>query len=122
MGAAIELAEVRRKRIRSQARDRRSSRPTEPGRFQTPEWLERSFVLPLTEPEGLPGSAEHVLPSQGKPRPDDLATATALALVTSLLLGSLLALGVGLGFGLLAVAAIGVRFGVAAEPVPQLHP
>lgn len=59
-------AHSRRWRMREQARSQHSpvSAPAS-DRYQTPEWLERSFVLPLTQPE----AAE--VPSQPVRRHDD---------------------------------------------------
>jgi hypothetical protein len=42
---------ARRKRMQSQARSLRPTRSPEADGFQTPDWLDRSFVLPLTRPE-----------------------------------------------------------------------
>jgi len=60
-------AHARRWRMRQQARSRhtRQPHPAFSERYQTPEWLERSFVLPLTTPEGSD------VPSQPVRRHDD---------------------------------------------------
>lgn len=87
-------AQARRHRMRDQSRAQvlarslvRRPRPVEPDRYETPEWLDRSFVLPLTRPEDAevpPEPSDPVepapraprgLPSQGSPRHDDLADA-----------------------------------------------
>ena len=66
-------ARARRGRLRAQSLARRALAP-QPGRFETPEWLERSFVLPLTEPEAVaPVAPTRPLPAQSRPRHDDLA-------------------------------------------------
>lgn len=57
---------ARRKRMRAEARAQRPA-GSEADRFQTPEWLERSFVLPLTEPELSD------VPSQSMPHHDDFS-------------------------------------------------
>ena len=56
----------RRSRMRSEARSRRQVATTVPDHFRTPVWLERSFVLPLTEPEPLdvPEQRQHPVPQQ----------------------------------------------------------
>ena len=46
--ATLNGVRSRRRRMRDQARSRHAG--AAPG-YQTPEWLERSFVLPLTQPE-----------------------------------------------------------------------
>ena len=81
-------AQARRHRMRTEVMARslaRRPRPVEPDRYETPEWLDRSFVLPLTRPEDadvapaprdpvdpVPESPRSV-PSQTWPRHDDLA-------------------------------------------------
>lgn len=55
----------RRWRMRDQARSRRAGQAPGSDRYQTPEWLERSFVLPLTQPEAAD------VPSQPVRRHDD---------------------------------------------------
>lgn len=63
---------ARRGRARAQSLARRAMAP-QAGRFETPEWLERSFVLPLTEPETVAtSSTTRPLPTQVRPRHDDL--------------------------------------------------
>jgi hypothetical protein len=59
-------AHSRRWRMREQARSQHSALPAPASeRYQTPQWLERSFVLPLTEPEA------NDVPSQPVRRHDD---------------------------------------------------
>src|SRR3954447_14312732 len=65
-------AHSRRWRMRERARSQHAAPPAPdsaparlPGRYQTPEWLDRSFVLPLTRPEATDG------PSQPFRRHDD---------------------------------------------------
>jgi hypothetical protein len=59
-------AHSRRWRMREQARSQHVPVPTPAAdRYQTPEWLERSFVLPLTQPEASD------VPSQPVRRHDD---------------------------------------------------
>ena len=93
--SAHDQAQARRHRMRDQSRAQvlarslvRRPRPVEPDRYETPEWLDRSFVLPLTRPEGAEVPPERSdpaepapraprgLPRQGSPRHDDLAEAT----------------------------------------------
>jgi hypothetical protein len=62
-GTSRDTVRARRKRMRTEARSLRRSAP--PDRFETPEWLDRSFVLPLTEPEVSD------VPSQSVPHHDD---------------------------------------------------
>ena len=59
----------RRRRMRDQARSQHTVQPAVPDRYQTPEWLERSFVLPLTEPEA--SDVPKDVPSQSVPSHDD---------------------------------------------------
>jgi hypothetical protein len=56
---------ARRRRMRDQARSRHAGRPPVSDRYQTPEWLDRSFVLPLTRPEASD------VPHQPFPHHDD---------------------------------------------------
>ena len=49
--ATSDTVGSRRSRMRSAARSRRKVATTVPDHFQTPAWLDRSFVLPLTKPE-----------------------------------------------------------------------
>lgn len=70
-------ARARRGRMQVQALARRALAP-QTDRFATPDWLDRSFVLPLTAPDltaASPPAAPNV-PSQGRPRHDDLAPRT----------------------------------------------
>ncbi|MCW2847547.1 MAG: hypothetical protein JWR90_1521 [Marmoricola sp.] len=55
----------RRRRMRASARSLHPGPATRPDGFQTPEWLDRSFVLPLTEPEATD------VPTQPVPHHDD---------------------------------------------------
>ena len=90
--SAHDEAQARRLRMRDRSRTQvlarslaRRPRPVEPDRYETPEWLDRSFVLPLTRPEdaGVPPAPREAsdpapevprsLPSQAWPRHDDLA-------------------------------------------------
>lgn len=63
--ATINGVRSRRRRMRDQARSRRAGQAPVSDRYQTPEWLERSFVLPLTQPES------NDVPSQPVRRHDD---------------------------------------------------
>lgn len=57
-----DTVRARRQRMRDEARASgfRRSRSGRPQRFETPEWLDRSFVLPLTGPEVSAMAAQHV--------------------------------------------------------------
>jgi hypothetical protein len=81
-GTARDDVRARRSRMRAEARAQRPA-GSEADRFRTPEWLERSFVLPLTEP-GLsdvppdvhPDAPKDVppnVPSQSMPQHDDFS-------------------------------------------------
>ncbi len=59
-----EVVRARRKRMRAAARGLRVL-PPRTDEYQTPEWLDRSFVLPLTVP------VVNGLPSQSVPHHDD---------------------------------------------------
>jgi len=59
---------ARRKWMRAQARALHPRTTPEPEVFATPEWLDRSFVLPLTRPEATG------VPSQPTPHHDDYET------------------------------------------------
>jgi hypothetical protein len=64
--ARRQSAHSRRWRMREQARSQHAAVPAPASdRYQTPEWLDRSFVLPLTEP------AASDVPSQPVRRHDD---------------------------------------------------
>ena len=63
--ATRQGAHSRRRRMRADARSLRTVQAPVSDRYQTPEWLERSFVLPLTEPEA------NDVPSQSVPHHDD---------------------------------------------------
>ncbi len=56
---------TRRSRMRAQARSHHLAHPPVSDRYQTPEWLERSFVLPLTPLEATD------VPDQPVPHHDD---------------------------------------------------
>lgn len=84
--SARDEAQARRHRMRDQSRAQvlarslvRRRRPVEPDRYETPEWLDHSFVLPLTRPEDADVTPEPTprapqgLPSQTWPRHDDVA-------------------------------------------------
>jgi hypothetical protein len=58
-------ARTRRRRMRDRARSQRAVQSPVSDRYQTPEWLERSFVLPLIEPNASD------VPSQPVPHHDD---------------------------------------------------
>jgi hypothetical protein len=60
-----QAAHHRRWRLRERARTHRSVPAVASDRYQTPEWLERSFVLPLSTPEA------NDVPSQPVRRHDD---------------------------------------------------
>jgi hypothetical protein len=63
---ARDSVRSRRKRMRDSARGLHPSTSRSADVFQTPEWLDRSFVLPLTEPEVTD------VPSQPVPHHDDV--------------------------------------------------
>jgi len=67
---STEDVRARRKRMRATARGQRVASP-KADEYQTPEWLDRSFVLPLTVPE------VNELPSQSVPHHDDYEAALA---------------------------------------------
>ncbi|MET0999480.1 MAG: hypothetical protein ABWX73_12240 [Marmoricola sp.] len=62
---STEVVRARRKRMRAHARGLRSATAPRSDEYQTPEWLDRSFVLPLTVPEVSD------VPSQSVPHHDD---------------------------------------------------
>ncbi len=62
---STEVVRARRKRMRAQARGLRTTAAPRSDEYQTPEWLDRSFVLPLTVPE------VSEVPSQSVPHHDD---------------------------------------------------
>jgi hypothetical protein len=62
---ASDAVRARRRRMRAEARGLRFVPESE--EFQTPQWLDRSFVLPLTVPEASD------VPSQSVPHHDDFA-------------------------------------------------
>jgi hypothetical protein len=62
-GMARDGIRARRKELRARAQRHAEVAPDE---FQTPQWLERSFVLPITD-------REIAVPSQSQPRHDDLS-------------------------------------------------
>jgi hypothetical protein len=61
---STEVVRARRKRMRATARGLRAAPPKQ-NAYETPQWLDRSFVLPLTEPEVSD------VPSQSAPHHDD---------------------------------------------------
>lgn len=63
--ATRQGARSRRRRMRADAILLHGVQAPVSDRYQTPEWLERSFVLPLTQPEA------NDVPSQAIPRHDD---------------------------------------------------
>ena len=65
--ATRDGARTRRRHMRDKARAQRGGPSPASDRYQTPEWLERSFVLPLTHPEARD------VPSQSVGRHDDAA-------------------------------------------------
>lgn len=68
-------ARTRRRRMREQARSQHAAPSPATDRYQTPEWLDRSFVLPLTQPEASG------VPSQPVPHHDDVTGHTGEPLV-----------------------------------------
>ena len=69
---STEVVRARRERMRATARGQRSA-PPKPDEYETPQWLERSFVLPLSPPE------MNELPSQSVPHHDDYEAQLAQA-------------------------------------------
>jgi hypothetical protein len=63
-----ESIRARRKQLRADARGQRRVTGAVPDRFQTPQWLERSFVLPITD-RGV------TVPSQSQPHHDNFSEA-----------------------------------------------
>ena len=63
---STETLRARRLRMSELARGLRPAHPR-PARFQTPLWLDHSFVLPVTAPEAVD------VPSQSRPHHDDKA-------------------------------------------------
>lgn len=63
--ATYEGLRGRRRRMRDRARAQHPMRSAPADRYQTPAWLERSFVLPLTPPEASD------VPTQPVPHHDD---------------------------------------------------
>ena len=63
-------ARTRRRHMRDKARTQHGGPSPVSDRYQTPEWLERSFVLPLTRPQASD------VPTQSVPRHDDAAYLT----------------------------------------------
>ena len=68
-GTARDSVRARRRQLRAHARAQRRTADAVPDRFQTPQWLERSFVLPLNDGEVT------VVPSQPQPHHDDFPEA-----------------------------------------------
>ena len=69
-------ARTRRRQMRDKARAQRGGPSAAPDHYRTPEWLERSFVLPLTRPE------TSNVPNQAVPHHDDAAYAPRRPRVT----------------------------------------
>lgn len=67
-------AHHRRWRMRERARSRHLASSPVSDRYQTPEWLERSFVLPLTQPEGNDVPSQPVRGHDDDPVPEGQAT------------------------------------------------
>ena len=65
--ATRDGARTRRRHMRDKARAQHGGQSPVSDRYQTPQWLERSFVLPLTRPE------VSEVPNQSVPRHDDAA-------------------------------------------------
>ena len=63
--ATRDGARTRRRRMREEARSQHASQSPATDRYQTPAWLERSFVLPLSSPEASD------VPNQSVPHHDD---------------------------------------------------
>lgn len=73
--ARHDIVRARRRRMRDEARSAIAAPVTD--RYQTPEWLERSFVLPLTQPEAIVVSTDERagdVPNQSVPHHDDDVT------------------------------------------------
>jgi len=69
-------AHSRRWRMREQARSQHPVQTPVSDRYQTPEWLERSFVLPLTQPEASDVPSQPVRRHDDDPEPAAEATVT----------------------------------------------
>jgi hypothetical protein len=69
-------AHSRRWRMREQARSQHFVQTPVSDRYQTPEWLERSFVLPLTQPEASDVPSQPVRRHDDDPEPAAGATVT----------------------------------------------
>ncbi len=67
-GATQENIGARRRRMRADARARRAGSGSAPEQFETPAWLEQSFVLPLEDQE------VSAVPNQSVPHHDDPST------------------------------------------------
>ncbi len=71
--ATRDGARFRRRLMRHQARSQHAAETPAPERHQTPEWLRRSFVLPLTDadPSDVASGGPGDVPRQGVPHHDD---------------------------------------------------
>jgi hypothetical protein len=65
-----DTVRARRRRMRADARALHPGASPRSDGFQTPEWLDRSFVLPLTQPD-VTGVPPPSVPSQSAPSHDD---------------------------------------------------
>jgi len=76
-------AHSRRWRMREQARSQHTVQAPVSDRYQTPEWLERSFVLPLTQPEAsdVPSQAVRRHDDDPEPTPEQAMTSDLDAVV-----------------------------------------
>jgi hypothetical protein len=72
-------AHDRRWRMREQARTHRSVQAPASDHYQTPEWLERSFVLPLSKPEASDVPSQPVRRHDDDPAPEPRLMANAEA-------------------------------------------
>jgi hypothetical protein len=66
-GMSRDSVRASRRQLRARARAQRGTAGAVPDRFQTPQWLERSFVLPLADGQVT------VVPSQPQPHHDDFS-------------------------------------------------
>ncbi|MCW2828484.1 MAG: hypothetical protein JWQ67_2100 [Marmoricola sp.] len=70
-----DSARARRRRMRADARALHPGASPRSDGFQTPEWLDRSFVLPLTRPDATPSVLSRSVPKQSAPSHDDYESA-----------------------------------------------
>jgi hypothetical protein len=70
-----DSARARRRRMRADARALHPGASRGSDGFQTPEWLDRSFVLPLTRPDATPSVLSRSVPKQSSPHHDDYESA-----------------------------------------------